>query len=455
MPDDDIRYAKSGDVHLAYEVLGEGGGVDLVLIRTFVSQLEQYRRLPSMVRFTERLGGLGRLICFDHRGTGLSDRVRGYRLPTIEERVDDLRAVLSAAGSERAAVVALADGGPLGCMFAAAHPERTIALVLCNTRPRIAWARDYPWGMRETEFERELSDIDAGWGSRAKAEADVRRSAFDGMTFDEQVDWYLGYMRVSAGPGDAVAAFRMFYESDVRPLLGTIRVPTLVLSRGGEQADEGAAFARLIPGARHQAMPGKATYVISEHADAYLDAIQRFVREVRDEEAALESILATVLFTDIVQSTRRQAELGDVRWQQLIAEHHRLIRGCLARYRGRELDTAGDGFFAAFDGPVRAIRCAQAIAEAVAPLGIELRAGLHTGECRQVDGKVGGLAVSIGARVTALAGPAEILVSQTVRDLVAGSGLELVDRGEHELKGVPGAWRVYAVSEERARLSMP
>jgi class 3 adenylate cyclase len=309
--------------------------------------------------------------------------------------------------------------------------------------------------MRETEFERELSDIDAGWGSRAKAEADVRRSAFDGMTFDEQVDWYLGYMRVSAGPGDAVAAFRMFYESDVRPLLGTIRVPTLVLSRGGEQADEGAAFARLIPGARHQAMPGKATYVISEHADAYLDAIQRFVREVRDEEAALESILATVLFTDIVQSTRRQAELGDVRWQQLIAEHHRLIRGCLARYRGRELDTAGDGFFAAFDGPVRAIRCAQAIAEAVAPLGIELRAGLHTGECRQVDGKVGGLAVSIGARVTALAGPAEILVSQTVRDLVAGSGLELVDRGEHELKGVPGAWRVYAVSEERARLSMP
>ncbi|HEU0335399.1 MAG TPA: adenylate/guanylate cyclase domain-containing protein [Gaiellaceae bacterium] len=446
MRDDDIRYAKNGDVHLAYELHEQGGGVDLVLIRTFVSQLEQYRRLPSMVQFTERLGELGRLICFDHRGTGLSDRVRGYRLPTIEERVDDLSAVLDAAGSDRAVVVALADGGPLGCMFAAARPERTVALVLCNTRPRIAWARDYPWGMREAEFERELADIDAGWGTRAKAEADARRLGFGGMSLEELTDWYLGYMRVSAGPGDAVAAFRMFYDSDVRTMLGTIRVPTLVLSRGGEQADEGAAFARLIPGARHQAMPGTAPYVLSERADAYLEAIQRFVSEVRDDEAAFESILATVLFTDIVGSTRRQAELGDLRWQQLIAEHHRLIRGCLARYRGRELDTAGDGFFAAFDGPVRAIRCAQAIGEAVAPLGIELRAGLHTGECRNIEGKVGGLAVSIGARVTALAGPAEILVSQTVRDLVAGSGLEFLDRGEHELKGVPGTWKVYAVS---------
>lgn len=447
MPDDTIRYAKNGEVHIAYEVLGEGGGsgVDLVLIRTFVSQLEQFRRLPSMMQFTGRLCALGRLVCFDHRGTGLSDRVRGYRLPTIEERVDDLSAVLASAGSDRAVVVALADGGPLGCMFAAAHPERTIALLLCNTRPRIAWAPDYPWGMQETEFERELADIDTGWGTGAKAEADARRLAFAGMSFEELAAWYLGYMRVSAGPGDAVAAFRMFYDSDVRNMLGTIRVPTLVLSRGGEQADEGAAFARLIPGARHQAMPGRAQYVLSEHADAYLEAIEEFVREVRDEEAALESILATVLFTDIVGSTQRQAELGDIRWQQLVAEHHRLIRGCLARYRGRELDTAGDGFFAAFDGPVRAIRCAQAIGEAVAPLGIELRAGLHTGECRDIDGKVGGLAVSIGARVTALAGPAEILVSQTVRDLVAGSGLELVDRGEHELKGVPGTWKVYAV----------
>jgi class 3 adenylate cyclase len=446
VPDDDIRYAKNGDVHIAYEVLGTGGGIDLLLIRTFVSQLEQFRRLPNMAQFTDALSGLGRLICFDHRGTGLSDRVRGYRLSTIEERVDDLRAVLDAAGSRRTVILALADGGPLGCMFAAAHPERTTALLLCNTRPRIAWAPDYPWGIQEAEFERELADIDRGWGTRARAEANARRWPFEGMSHDEQVDWYVGNMRVSAGPGDAMAAFRMFYESDVRHVLSTIRVPTLVLTRGGGQADEGAAFARLIPGARHRAMPGTATYVISEHAEAYLDAIEGFVREVRDEEAAFESILATVLFTDIVGSTARQAELGDVGWQQLIAEHHRLIRGCLARYRGRELDTAGDGFFAAFDGPVRAIRCTQAIRESVASLGIELRAGLHTGECRSTDGKVGGLAVSIGARVTALAGPSEILVSQTVRDLVAGSGLEFVDRGEHELRGVPGMWKVYAVS---------
>ncbi len=448
MADDqlEIRYARNGDLHIAYEVLGRSGGVDLVLIRTFVSQLEQFRRLPAMVSFTRGLAEIGRLITFDHRGTGLSDRVRGYRLPAIEERVDDLRSVLDAAGSERSVLVALADGGPLGCMFAAAHPERTVALVLCNTRPRIAWAPDYPWGMQEDEFERESADIDRSWGTRERAEVAARRSAFEGMSFEEGVDWHVGYMRLSAGPGDAVAAFRMFYESDVRHVLGTIRVPTLVLSRGGEQADEGAAFARLIPGARHIAMPGTASYVIAEHSDAYLEAIERFVREVRDEEAELESILATVLFTDIVDSTARQAELGDVGWQKLVHEHHHLVRGCLARYRGRELDTAGDGFFAAFDGPVRAIRCAQAIAETVGALGIKLRAGLHTGECRSIDGKVGGLAVSIGARITSLAGPSEILVSQTVRDLVAGSGLEFADRGEHDFKGVPGRWKVYAVS---------
>jgi class 3 adenylate cyclase len=300
--------------------------------------------------------------------------------------------------------------------------------------------------MREDEFERESADIDRSWGTRERAEVTAQRSAFESMSFEERVDWQIGNMRLSAGPGDAVAAFRMFYESDVRHLLGTIRVPTLVLSRGGEQADEGAAFARLIPGARHVEMPGTATYVIAEHADSYLETIEQFVRGVRDEEAELESILATVLFTDIVGSTALQAELGDVRWQGLVDEHHRLVRGCLARYRGRELDTAGDGFFAAFDGPVRAIRCAQAIEEAVSSLGVELRAGLHTGECRSIDGKVGGLAVSIGARITSLAGPSEILVSQTVRDLAAGSGLEFVDRGEHEFKGVPGTWNLYAVS---------
>jgi class 3 adenylate cyclase len=445
MLDDGIRYARNGDIHLAYEVIGAEGADDVVLIRAYVSQLEHFRRLPAMTAFVERLGRRGRVLCYDQRGTGLSDRLRGYRLPTMEERIDDLRAVLDAAGSERVLIVALADGGPLGCLFAATHPSRTVALVLCNTRPRVAWAPDYPWGMPERDFEHELAAIDKGWGTPAMAEADALRYPFGQLPFDEMAAWHLGNMRLSAGPGDAMAAFRMFYESDVRDVLDTIRVPTLVLTRSGEAVAEGEAFARLIPGAAHRAMPGTSAYVISEHADAYLDAIERFAGEVRDREAELESVLATVLFTDIVGSTARQAQLGDIGWQTLVQEHHRRIRGCLARYRGRELDTAGDGFFAAFDGPVRAIRCTQEIGQVVEGLGIELRAGLHTGECRTIDGKVGGLAVSIGARVTSLAGPSEILVSQTVRDLVAGSGLEFADRGEHELKGVPGAWRVFAV----------
>jgi len=446
MLDDGIRYAKNGDIHLAYEVVGPGGGADVVLIRAYVSQLEVFRRLPVMTAFVDRLARHGRVICFDHRGTGLSDRLRGYRLPTMEERIDDLRAVLDDAGSERAMIVALADGGPLGCLFAATHPSRVVALVLCNTRPRVAWAPDYPWGIRAHEFEQELEAMDTGWGTPHRAAADALRFPFGVTPIEAMADWHLSYMRASAGPGDAMAAFRMLYESDVREVLDTIRVPTLVLSRTGEAADEGAAFARLIPGAIHRAMPGTAPYVITEHADAYLEAIDWFASQVRDREAELESVLATVLFTDIVESTAQQAMLGDVGWQELVQEHHRRVRGCLARYRGRELDTAGDGFFAAFDGPVRAIRCSQAIREAVDGLGIELRAGLHTGECRAIDGKIGGLAVSIGARVTSLAGPSEILVSQTVRDLVAGSGLEFADRGEHVLKGVPGSWRLFAVA---------
>jgi class 3 adenylate cyclase len=252
-------------------------------------------------------------------------------------------------------------------------------------------------------------------------------------------------MHLSAAPYDAVALWRMFYESDVRDVLGTIRVPTLVLSRGGAREEEAKAFAALIPGARRQTMPGTQPTVMQERSDAYITAVQAFAHELREEEAQLDSVLATVLFTDIVGSTARQAELGDRRWAEVVQEHHTVVRGCLARYRGRELDTAGDGFFAAFDGPARGIRCAQAIVEGVRRLGIEVRAGLHTGECRTVDDKIGGLAVSIGARVSALAAPSEVLVSQTVRDLVAGSGLELAERGEHELKGVPGAWRVYAV----------
>jgi class 3 adenylate cyclase len=444
MTADDIRYARSGEYHIAYRVEGDGsGGIDVLRIGAYVFSLAL--RLPPPVRaMIDGHAALGRVISFDGRGMGLSDRLRDRRLPTIEERMDDLRAVHHDAGLGRVLLVAGADAGPLACLFAATYPDSTLGLVLMNTAPRIAWAPDYPWGMRYDEFERYLEAMEAGWGTRAFAEAEAPWP-MQGMTREEVVDWWLEWMRLSAAPGDAVALWRMFYESDVRSVLGTIRVPTLVLSRGGEMEAEAKAFAALIPGARQETMPGTAPTVMQERSDAYVDAVRRFAQELQEEEAELESVLATVLFTDIVDSTARQAELGDRRWADLLRDHHAVVRGCLARYRGRELDTAGDGFFAAFDGPVRGIRCARAIVEGVRPLGIEVRAGLHTGECRTVDGKVGGLAVSIGSRVSSLAGPSEVLVSQTVRDLVAGSGLAFAEGGEHQLKGVPGSWRVFAV----------
>jgi len=441
----EIRYARSGEYHIAYRVDGDGsGGIDVLRVGAYVFSLAL--RLPLPVRAMEAgYAALGRAISFDGRGMGLSDRLRDRRLPPIEERMDDLTAVLDAAGAERALVVAGADGGPLSCLFAATYPDRTLGLALMNTAPRIAWAPDYPWGMRRDEFDRELEAMEAGWGTPEYAEEHAPWP-MEGMTREETVEWWLEWMRLSAAPGDAVALWRMFYDSDVRDVLGTIRVPTLVLSRGGELEGEAKAFAGLIPGARLQTLPGSAPTVMQERPDAYLEAVQRFARELHEEEVELESVLATVLFTDIVDSTARQAEIGDRGWADLLRDHHAVVRGCLARYRGRELDTAGDGFFAAFDGPARAIRCAQAIVAAVRPLGLQVRAGLHTGECRTIDGKIAGLAVSIGARVTGLAGPSEILVSQTVRDLIAGSGLDLADRGEHDLKGVPGVWRVYAVA---------
>jgi class 3 adenylate cyclase len=446
MASDEIQYTRSGEYHLAYRVVGDGrGGIDVVHVGAYIFSLA-VRHPPSVRVMRQRLAALGRLISFDGRGMGLSDRLHDHRLPPLEDRMDDAKAVLDAAGVSRPLLVAGADGGPLCCLLAGTFPERTLGVVLMNTRPRIAWAPDYPWGMRREEFERALAEMEEGWGTRAYAEHHAPWP-MPGMTREEVVDWQVQWMHLSASRGEAVALTRMFYESDVRDVLATIRVPTLVLSRGVDpMRKEARAFAALIPGARHLTMPGSQPTVMQEHTEAYVDAIESFARELRDEERQLDSVLATVLFTDIVGSTARQAELGDRRWAEVVQQHHAVVRGCLARYRGRELDTAGDGFFAAFDGPARGIRCAQTIVEGVRPLGIEVRAGLHTGECRTVDDKIGGLAVSIGARVSALAGPSEVLVSQTVRDLVAGSGLELRDRGEHELKGVPGAWRVYAVA---------
>lgn len=438
----ETRYAKTADgVHIAYQTLGEGP-IDLVSIGTYFSNLESDWSNPTIARTQRSLAELGRLIRFDSRGTGLSDRLGGDRLPTLEERMDDFRAVLDAAHSERAVLVAFADGGPLGCMFAATHPARTRALILNNTRPRVAWAPDYPWGMTPEEYEAEARDTEFRWGSRDLAAEVVRGTTPDRAGDEDLIEWWARTMRLSASPSAAAALLRMYYAMDVRDVLPAIHVPVLVLA-SDPAAEESEAMARQIPGAFFRRIDSPAPVVMAD-PDPFLAEIRAFVSRIGEEEADLDRVLATVLFTDIVASSQLVADRGDHAWRDLIERHHRFVRGVIARWRGREMDTAGDGFFAAFDGPARAIRCAQAIVEGVRSMGIEVRAGLHAGECDVADGKVAGLTVVIGARVASLAAPSEVLASRTVRDLVAGSGLVFEDRGEHELKGVPGTWGVYA-----------
>jgi class 3 adenylate cyclase len=440
----EIRYVKSDALHIAYQTRGTGPP-DFLFVGAWFSNLAHVDDLPETAHLHQRLSSLGRLIRFDGRGTGLSDRLRTSRLPTLEERMHDVRAILDAIGSRRVALVAMADGGPMTCLFAASLPERTLALVLMNTHPRIAWAPDYPWGMREEELEGELEAIEQAWGTMARAEEIVRQAAPSRAGDRDFIEWWRTWMQTAAGPGDAAALLRMYYESDVRDVLPAIHVPTLVLSRGGAMAEESAAMAARIPGARHLVMPGVDRMVMSSHLDAYLDEVERFVHEVQDQEAVFDRVLATVLITDIVGSTRLAVELGDHRWAELVEAHHQLIRAQLARFRGREIDTAGDGFLAAFDGPARAIRCAEAMIAAVHGIGLELRVGIHTGECEPVGDRLRGVAVHIAARVASLAEPGVILVSSTVKDLVAGSGLAFTNAGTHELKGVPDTWTLYAV----------
>ncbi len=441
---DEIRYVKSDDLHIAYEARGKGPP-DFLIVGAWFSNLANQDDQPEAARVNQRLSALGRLILFDGRGTGLSDRLRTSRLPTLEERMHDVQAILDAVGSRRVVLLAMADGGPMTCLFAATLPERTLALVLMNTHPRIAWAPDYPWGMRPEELDEELDTIEQSWGTMARAEDVVRQAAPSRAGDQAFIEWWRDTMQRAAGPGDAAALLRMFYESDVRDVLPAIHVPTLVLSRGGAMAEESAAMAARIPGARHLVMPGTGRMVMASHTERYFDEVERFVREVQDQEAVFDRVLATVLITDIVGSTRLAVELGDRRWAELLEDHHRLIRALLARFRGREIDTAGDGFLATFDGPARAIRCAEAMMGAVRGLGIELRIGIHTGECEPVGDRLRGVAVHIAARVASLADPGVILVSSTVKDLVAGSGLEFGEVGIHELKGVPGVWTLYAV----------
>ena len=442
----EVHYAKSGDVNIAYQVTGQGP-IDLVFVPGYITHVELQWTMPTFVPFLERLSSFSRLIRFDKRGTGMSDRVSGA--PSLETRMDDVRAVMDAVGSRRAAFYGLSEGAAMSILFAATYPERTAALVVRSAFPRRMWAPDYPWGRTEAEYEREVHRDLQIFGPREDAKEAVRAlGRFD----DAEVESFLHTLRLASSPGSLEALHRMNREIDVRQVLPAVRVPTLIL-HGSEDTIVPLEVARYIasriPGARLAELPGVGHLAMGITGTTIGDEIERFVKDVWEaggwEESEPDRILATVLFTDIVGSTAKAAELGDRAWRELLERHHALIRRELIRFRGAELDVAGDGFFARFDGPARAVRCAVAITDGVRDLGIEIRAGLHTGECEVMDGKVGGIAVHIGARVAKEARPGEVLVSSTVKDLVAGSGLRFRERGTAELKGVPEEWRLYAV----------
>jgi pimeloyl-ACP methyl ester carboxylesterase len=438
-------YARSGDVSIAYQVVGDGP-FDLVYVPGFVSHVELRWTVPSFARALEELAAFSRLILFDKRGTGMSDRVTGA--PTLEARMDDLRAVMDAVGSRRAAIFGVAEGAPMSLLFAATYPERVAALVLRGAYPRKMWAPDYPWGRREDEHRADVERQLRIFRPRAEAEEFTRSLAVDEVDVSAVVD----YFRWSASPGSVVALAEMNKDIDVRHVLPAIRVPTLVL-HGVEDvvvpAEAARWMAAQIPGARLVDVPGAVHLHFGRGTDAIHAEVRSFLEELWQagswDDVESDRVLATVLFTDIVGSSERMAALGDRAWRGLLEQHHVLVRRELARFRGMEVDTAGDGFFASFDGPARAIRCASSIVEAMSELDLDVRAGLHTGECEVVDGKVAGIAVHTGARVASHAAPGEVLVSSTVKDLVAGSGIGFVDRGARELKGVPGEWRLYAV----------
>lgn len=438
----ETRYARSGEISIAYQVVG-GKPFDLIWVPGWISNVEESWEVPEYAHFLHRLASFSRLILFDKRGTGLSDRVSNDRLPTLEQRMDDVRAVLDAVGSERAAIVGASEGGNLSLLFAATHPERVHALVLAAVYAKRLWSPDYPWAPTPEQREQDTQLIEREWAG----EMDVSQLAPSAAADPALMRRITTFFRRSASPGAAVALNRMNAQIDTRSVLPTIRVPTLVIQRAGDRevnAEEERWIASQIPDAKYVELGGDDHLPWLGDSDALLDEVEEFLTGIRRGPDP-DRILATVLFTDIVGSTDRAAELGDRRWRELLAAHHATVRHQLEHWRGQEIDTTGDGFLASFDGPARAIRCACAIRDQVRTLGLEIRAGLHTGECERVGAKLAGLAVHTGARVAARAGPSEVLVSRTVKDLVAGSGIEFEARGTHSLKGVPGEWELFSV----------
>jgi class 3 adenylate cyclase/pimeloyl-ACP methyl ester carboxylesterase len=441
MQSPETQYAKSGGVNIAYQVAGDGP-VDLVYVPGWVSHVELAWELPDLARGFERLASFSRLILFDKRGTGMSDPVAEHELPSLEQRMDDVRAVMDAVGSERAAIFGASEGGNMSMLFAASYPERTAALAIFGSTAKRIRSDDYPWAPT--------------WEARQAAFAYVEENWTTGLGWEEMAPSLdparlaeLGrYYRRCASPGAAVALMKMNTHVDVRAVLPSIRVPTVVMHRTEDmdaKVEEGRYIASQIPGARFVEFPGADHAWWTLDRDGILEEIEELVTGVRPAPEP-NRVLATVLFTDIAGSTERLRELGDHAWAELLERHHAVVRRELERFRGREIDNAGDGFLATFDGPARAVRCAVAARDAVRELGLDLRAGVHTGECELLGPKVAGIAVHTGARVAGLAAAGEVLVSSTVRDLVSGSGIDFAERGEHELKGVPGTWRLYAVA---------
>jgi class 3 adenylate cyclase len=437
-----IRYAENGDVHIAYQVVGDGP-LDLVCVMGAITNLNVLWDDHDYRRFCERLASFSRLILFDKRGMGLSDRVRAG---TLEERMDDVRAILDDLGSESAALMGVSEGGPMSILFGATYPERTRALVLCGAEVKEETTDDWPWGedTRDNfEAAMDINRIVERWGKGEGIDYFAPSRAGD-----ERLRQLAGRLQVeSASPHDAVAFMRMAFEIDVRSVVPAVKTPALILHRVDDKichVENARWLSRNLEGSRYVELPGN-DHLPWVEGDDILDEIQEFLTGVR-EPAEPDRVLATVLFTDVVGSTERARELGDRRWRDLLDRHNEIVRRDLERFRGREVDTAGDGFFATFDGPARAIRCARSIVADVQSVGLEVRAGLHTGECELAGDHVRGIAVHTGARVASLAGAGEVLVSSTVRDLVAGSGIEFTDRGVQSLKGIPGEWRLYAVA---------
>ena len=436
----EVRYARNGDVSLAYTTLGDGP-LDIAFVTGFVGHLEVWWESAEVTRVFRRLASIGRLIVWDKREQGLSDRLGAP--PTLEQEMDDLASVLEAAGSRRAALFGISEGGPMSILYAATFPERVSHLVLYGSYARLTRAEDHPAGIPRPALERWLEGMTARWGQPAGIEQFA-----PSLTGDPRaLEWWAHLLRAGTSPRAAASLMRMYLDIDVRPALATITAPTLIMHRAGDRlipVGQARAMSTLMPQARYLELEGEDHIPFTGDPDAILDEVEEFLtgsRRVREPER----VLATVLFTDIVGSTERAAAAGDHGWRTLLERHDELVRGQLTRFRGREIKQTGDGFLAAFDGPARAVGCAASIRERLRELGLEIRAGVHTGECEVRGGDLAGIAVHIGARVGACATPGEVLVSGTVRDLVVGSGLQFEDRGTRELKGVPGQWRLFAL----------